>query len=117
MAIIRTAKKQEIMSDLKKNNASSKTMSKLRFNGLTNQNSSTAQIWKSKLSWKIAFVVFLTIMIVQLSVLFLTMKQEKITLLNDVREIGRSALAANLQTGMAMLESPLSKEKARYINI
>lgn len=103
------------MSDIEKQSISSKTMSKLRLNGFTKNSSSTAQIWRSKLSWKIAFVVFLTIMIVQLSVLFLTMKQEKITLLNDIREIGRSALAANLETGMGMLESPLSKEKANRL--
>jgi len=115
MAITHTDKKQKIMSDIEKQSISSKTMSKLRLNGFTKNSSSTAQIWRSKLSWKIAFVVFLTIMIVQLSVLFLTMKQEKITLLNDIREIGRSALAANLETGMGMLESPLSKEKANRL--
>ncbi len=115
MAITRTAKKQEIMSDSDQNVTSSKMMSKLRLKGFQKSTASSAQIWKSKLSWKIAFVVFLTIMIVQLSVLFLTMKQERYTLLEDIREIGRSTLAANLDSGTGMLESPLQKDKANLL--
>ncbi len=114
MAIFHTDKKQSIMRNTSKSEPI-QAIEKKRFSGLTKYSSSSAQIWKSKLSWKIAFVVFLTIMVVQLSVLFLTMKQEKFTLLNDIREIGRSALAANLSDTSRMLESPVSTEKANRL--
>ncbi len=114
MAITHTDKKQSIMRNTTKSEPS-QAIKKKRFGSLTKYNSSSAQIWKSKLSWKIAFVVFLTIMIVQLSILFLTMKQERFTLLNDIREIGRSVLAANLDTTTELLQSPVTKEKANRL--
>ena len=94
---------------------SAAAVKKRRFEGFKNYNASSAQIWKSTLSWRIALVVFLTILTVQVSVLFLTMKQEEHTLLTDVREIGRSAVASNLEPTTEMLESPISKDRANRL--
>jgi len=48
---------------------------------------SSAHIWKSKLSWRIAAVVFLTILAVQAVVLTLTIKQEEARILNEIKEM------------------------------
>lgn len=75
----------------------------------------SAQIWKSKLSWRIATVVFLTILIVQIAVLILTVQQQEAKVLNEIREVGRSAIAPVLETPPGVLQSPLSKEKANRL--
>ena len=49
-------------------------------------NRSSSHIWKSKLSWRIAAVVFLTILAVQAVVLTLTIKQEEARILNEIKE-------------------------------
>ena len=37
----------------------------------------TAQIWRSRLSWRIAGTVFMTILLVQVAILTLTVRQEE----------------------------------------
>ena len=73
---------------------------------------SSAKIWQSRLSWRIATAAFLTILIVQIAVLILTVRQEEATLLNGIREIGRSAIAPIINESPGMLESPLTANKA-----
>ena len=74
----------------------------------------TSQIWKSRLSWRIAMVVFFTVLAIQAAILILTVKQEEVKLLNEVREIGRSAIAPVLDN-KGYLESPLSDDKAQRL--
>lgn len=74
----------------------------------------TSQIWKSRLSWRIAMVAFFTVLAVQVAILILTVKQEEVRLLNEVREIGRSAIAPILDN-KGYLESPLSDDKAQRL--
>lgn len=71
----------------------------------------SAQIWKSRLSWRIAMAAFLTILAVQVAILILTVQQEEVKQLNDIREVGRSAIAPTLDSS-GFLESPMTAEKA-----
>lgn len=95
--------------------ATSRAASTSRFEKFKSINASSAQIWKSRLSWRIAFVVFLTILIVQVSILFLTMQQERMSILNDIRELGRSSIATSLETPRGILTSPITKIKANRL--
>lgn len=76
---------------------------------------SSAQIWKSRLSWRIASAVFLTILLVQVAILTLTVRQEEMKLLNDIREIGRSAIAPMLDNTVGLYESPLNETSANRL--
>lgn len=75
----------------------------------------TAKIWKSKLSWRIAGAVFMTILLVQVAILTLTVRQEETRILNDIREVGRSALAPILETTPGILKSPINEERANRL--
>ena len=75
----------------------------------------TAQIWQSRLSWKIAGAVFMTILLVQVAILTLTIRQEEHRILNDVRELGRTAIAPILDNSSGMLESPITEERANRL--
>ena len=54
--------------------------------------SSPSQIWKSKLSWRIALAVFMTILAVQAGILNFTLKQYESDRLNQVRKLGIAAV-------------------------
>lgn len=55
-----------------------------------------SQIWKSRLSWRIALVVFLTILTVQVGVLSVTLKDYEQSLLQDLIEEVRSGLVPSI---------------------
>ena len=55
--------------------------------------SSPSQIWKSRISWRIALAVFLTILAVQAAILNFTLKEFERERLGQLHEIGRAALA------------------------
>lgn len=76
---------------------------------------STAQIWKSKLSWRIAGAAFMTILLVQVAILTLTVRQEEARILNDIREVGRSAIAPVLENTPGILSSPINTERANRL--
>lgn len=76
---------------------------------------SGAQIWKSRLSWRIAGAVFMTILLVQLAILTLTIRQEEARLLFDIRELGRTAIAPILENPTEMLGSPINQERANRL--
>lgn len=82
---------------------------------LASSRSSATQIWKSRLSWRIASVVFLTILVVQMVILALTIPQEEKRLLNNIRELGRTAIAPVLEAPAGLLQSPITKEKANRL--
>ncbi|HPF78481.1 MAG TPA: EAL domain-containing protein [Alphaproteobacteria bacterium] len=75
---------------------------------------SSSQIWKSKLSWRIAMAAFFTILAVQIAILILTVKQEEIQILSEIKEVGRSAIAPVLENAPA-LQSPITEEKAQRL--
>jgi diguanylate cyclase (GGDEF)-like protein len=76
---------------------------------------SGAQIWKSRLSWRIAGAVFMTILLVQVAILTLTIRQEEARLLFDIRELGRTAIAPILENPTEMLGSPINQERANRL--
>jgi len=78
-------------------------------------NKTNAHIWKSRLSWRIAAVVFLTILIIQMAILALTVPQHEQKILNDIREAGRSAIAPLIVSRSALLSSPISNDDANRL--
>ena len=53
---------------------------------------SSNQIWKSRISWRITLAVFLTILTVQAIILNFTLKDFERLRLAELKEIGRSAI-------------------------
>lgn len=76
---------------------------------------SSAQIWKSRLSWRIASVVFLTILLVQVAILTLNVRQEELKILSEIKEIGRSAISPVLDGKTGILQSPLEEVRANRL--
>ncbi len=75
--------------------------------------SSPAQIWKSKISWRIASAVFLTILTVQAGILNITLKDFENTQLNHLQQIAHAAISPSIdKTVTNRLISPLSDESA-----
>lgn len=68
--------------------------------------SSSSQIWKSRISWRIALAVFLTILAVQAAILNVTLKQYETERLNNLRETGRAAIAPLIGSEIADSYSP-----------
>jgi len=54
--------------------------------------SAPAQIWKSRISWRITLSVFMTIVIVQTAILNITWKNYEQQQLDDLKQVGRSAI-------------------------
>ncbi len=78
--------------------------------------SSPAQIWRSRISWRIALAVFLTILAVQAIILNFTLRDFEQARLNDLREVGRSAIVPLIDTRLSdFLASPISDENARKL--
>ena len=78
--------------------------------------SSPAQIWKSRISWRIAAAVFMTILLVQTLILnFGTMASYETKLLSDLRSIGKTAITASLNTDVPLRDSPISPGQALRI--
>ncbi|MFP4314216.1 MAG: putative bifunctional diguanylate cyclase/phosphodiesterase [Alphaproteobacteria bacterium] len=79
-------------------------------------NSSPAQIWKSRISWRIALAVFLTILAVQAIILNFTLRDYEQARLNEVREIGRSAIVPLIETRITdLLAPPITDDNARKL--
>ncbi len=91
-----------------------KTKASVLGNSLT---SSPAQIWGSRISWRITLVVFMTILLVQTLILnFATMGQFENQRLYELREAGRSAIAAAIDTENTNLSaSPFSDAKVQRL--
>ncbi len=68
---------------------------------------SPARIWKSRISWRITLVVFLTILTVQAAILNITAKDFEQSRLVDLRETGRSAIVPLINmSGIDFFASP-----------
>lgn len=78
--------------------------------------SSPARIWKSRISWRIALSAFLTILIVQIALLTLQIRNIEFKILGDLRELGRTAIASAMEESVRdMLASPITADKASRI--
>ncbi len=66
---------------------------KIKKSGFLNLSSSHIHIWKSNLSWSITLIVFLTIMFVHASILALSVKNEELKLLGELREKALSSIS------------------------
>lgn len=77
--------------------------------------SAPTNIWRSRISWRIALSVFLTILVVQGGILFFTFKQEEMKLLTELQDQGLAGLAPSIGEAPDMLTSPISTEQAERI--
>ncbi len=78
--------------------------------------SSSVPIWKSRLSWRITMVVFLTILTVQVSILSMTINSYRQERLNELTETARSAIVPMLEQGITdLLKSPISDEQGNRL--
>lgn len=69
------------------------------------------QIWKSRISWRITLVVFLTIMSVQAGILSMTVRDYEQARLEELSEIGRSAVSPLISPRIVdLLAPPISDE-------
>jgi len=72
----------------------------------SNLMSSSSQIWRSRISWRIVFAVFLTITLVQAVILNFTLKQYEQDRLDNLRQIARSAVAPLIKYNPADFLAP-----------
>ncbi|MBL4803674.1 MAG: EAL domain-containing protein [Alphaproteobacteria bacterium] len=78
--------------------------------------SSPGQIWRSRVSWRIAAAVFMTILLVQTLVLYFgTLPAYKDRLLKDLRESGRGAIASIIDTSVSINEVPFSEDQVKRL--
>lgn len=78
--------------------------------------SAPAQIWKSRISWRITLAVFMTILAVQAVILNVTLQQLEEEELYELRAIARAAVVPMLQPAtLDMLASPLTDEDAERL--
>ncbi len=78
--------------------------------------SSPTKIWRSRISWRIALAVFLTILAVQATILNFTLKEVENERLNNLREIGRAAIVPLIKPATAdFLASPIEERDAERL--
>lgn len=70
------------------------------------------QIWKSRLAWRIALSVFLTMLIVQTAITYYAIKDYKQALLDHAAEAGRSAIVSILEAVPVDLSSVIIDKRA-----
>ena len=76
----------------------------------------TTAMWKSRISWRIAMAVFLTIMTVQATVLALTLQGYKDEQLFELRNMAKSAFAPLINPGQIdYLKSPFTIEQEQRL--
>ncbi|MBI2235169.1 MAG: EAL domain-containing protein [Micavibrio aeruginosavorus] len=77
---------------------------------------SPTQIWRSKLSWRITLVVFLTIMTVQASIMSVTLRDYEAARIAELVESARSAIVPSLEGSVTDLyASPVSDATANRL--
>ena len=79
---------------------------------------SPGDIWKSRLSWRITMVVFLTILTVQVGILSMTIAEYRQERLDEISESARSAVAPLIEERITdLLASPIDEiEAARMLS-
>lgn len=79
---------------------------------------SPSQIWRSRLSWRITMVVFLTILTVQVGILSVTIKGYEQERLNEVVDIARSAILPAINPSVTdPYTSPISPAVAERLTV
>lgn len=73
---------------------------------------SSVAIWKSRISWRIALAVFLTILTVQATILNFTLKDFEAEKLEQLKEIGRAAIVPSVEAQLDPLSPPLEDRVA-----
>ncbi len=84
------------------------------------------KMWNSRISWRIAAAIFVTIFVVQAVILALTIGQEKDEFLNQLKETGRTVVASALQDvgaspietageGNVVRRSPINEDLAKKL--
>jgi hypothetical protein len=100
-----------IFSDRTGNSADTVDTQKAKSSMLSNLLvSSSGQIWKSRISWRIILAVFLTILTVQAIILNFRLKEFETGLLDTLRENGRAAIAPLIVSSPDTLASPFTDE-------
>lgn len=95
-------------------NAASKTAASSRLR--TWLLSSPTQIWRSRISWRIASAVFLTILAVQAGIMSVTIKQFEQEKLSQLHTIALSAISPLIKTNVqGFLASPISSDEAERL--
>jgi diguanylate cyclase (GGDEF)-like protein len=78
--------------------------------------SQAGKLFRSWISWRIAFAVFLTILTVQAGILNFTLKQVENDKLYEIKNIAKAVLASNIDPSIKdPFSSPLSDEKAHFM--
>jgi diguanylate cyclase (GGDEF)-like protein len=78
--------------------------------------SSPAKIWRSRISWRIALAVFLTIMAVQAGIMAVTLRTYENARLNELRDNGLIAVAPQMdESNIDLLVSPINAHAAKRI--
>lgn len=77
--------------------------------------SMSANLWKSRVSWRITMTVFATILLVQTCVLIFNARNTELDMLDNLWQAGRSALTAQFDDTHDQMASPLSQEGGRRI--
>lgn len=97
--------------------ASDKARSNAKSFGFARRISGTpVQIWKSRLSWRIALAVFLTILTVQVGIMSVTVKNYEQARLGELTESGLAAIVPLIDDRITdMLASPISGDDARRL--
>ncbi len=77
---------------------------------------SPGQIWKSRLSWRITMVVFLTILTVQIGILGMTVQDYRQERLSEITQLTPAAISAYIERGMTgNMVSPITQTEADEI--
>lgn len=77
---------------------------------------SPGDIWKSRLSWRITMVVFLTILTVQVGIMSMTIADYRQKRLDEISESARSAVVPLIEERIQnLLTSPISEDEGRRV--
>lgn len=80
------------------------------------QGQAPMRLWNSRLSWRIALSVFLTILTVQMAILLIGLRDFERNALSELQEVGRVALAPVIDaSGKDFFEAPITAEQTSRI--
>lgn len=70
----------------------------------------TTNIWRNRISWRIASAVFATLLLIQTIVLIFTVQSYEAEQLNHLQEVAKSALTSSLENVQEQLVSPINQK-------
>lgn len=101
------------MSDLRPKSSQTRTARATRSSNTSKLMSSSTQLWKSRLSWRITLVAFLTILTVQVGILSVTIRDYEYARLSELVETARSAIVPLLDPVVTdPYSSPINQQTA-----